>query len=47
MEKEFDTFEDAYQCADANPGSKLRYIAAIAKWVVTIAATTAIAIVIL
>lgn len=38
MEKEFDTLEEAYKCANEHPGSKLRWVAAIAKWVVTFAA---------
>jgi hypothetical protein len=39
-EREFDNLEDAYKCCNENPGSKLRWVAAIGKWVVTVAAAT-------
>ena len=39
MEKFFDTLEEAWEfLAGAPDGSKCRWVAAIAKWVVTIAA---------
>ena len=39
MKKFFDTFEEAWQFLEKHPGNKLRWVAKIAKWVVTIITT--------
>ena len=38
MEKFFDTLEEAWNFLTSHPGSKCKWVAAIAKWVVTITA---------
>ncbi|MBO7462516.1 MAG: hypothetical protein J6T96_07955 [Bacteroidales bacterium] len=38
MEKIFDTLEEAWKFLAEHPGSKCKWVASIAKWVVTVAA---------